>query len=209
MSTQVNAPSAHRGRLPLILVFAIFLVPAVAAWVLYAFFPDAARSLGTTNYGNFVHPSRFLERPVLPTPGGESLSKDFLTGKWTYVYIDSAQCGDTCRKNIYKMRQVRLAQGEEMFRVQRLFVLTGTQGLDQLREFLDAYSGMAMADAQDARYESFIQQFSVGEGHDAAVDQRVYIVDPAGRLMMYYDADADPKGMMQDMEKLLHDSQIG
>ena len=38
---------------------------------------------------------------------------------------------------------------------------------------------------------------------------RVYLVDPLGNLMMLYPLDATPKGMLQDMKRLLQLSQIG
>jgi len=37
----------------------------------------------------------------------------------------------------------------------------------------------------------------------------VFIVDPDGNLMMRYDAAADPKGLREDLKKLLELSHIG
>jgi len=39
--------------------------------------------------------------------------------------------------------------------------------------------------------------------------QRVYLIDPLGNLMMSYAPDAKPKGMLEDMKRLLRLSQIG
>jgi cytochrome oxidase Cu insertion factor (SCO1/SenC/PrrC family) len=38
---------------------------------------------------------------------------------------------------------------------------------------------------------------------------RVYLIDPLGNLMMFYAADAKPKGMLEDMKRLLRLSSIG
>jgi hypothetical protein len=38
---------------------------------------------------------------------------------------------------------------------------------------------------------------------------RIYIVDPLGNLMMSYARDAEPKGLLTDMKKLLKLSHIG
>jgi len=35
------------------------------------------------------------------------------------------------------------------------------------------------------------------------------VVDPLGNLMMYYPADARPKGILEDMKRLLRLSHIG
>ncbi len=44
-----------------------------------------------------------------------------------------------------------------------------------------------------------------------AADQseRIYLIDPLGNLMMFYDAGAKPKGMLEDMKRLLGLSHIG
>jgi hypothetical protein len=38
---------------------------------------------------------------------------------------------------------------------------------------------------------------------------RVYVIDPLGNVMMFYEADARPKGMLEDMKRLLRLSSIG
>jgi hypothetical protein len=38
---------------------------------------------------------------------------------------------------------------------------------------------------------------------------RIYLIDPLGNLMMSYAADAPPKGMLEDMKRLLRLSSIG
>ena len=47
------------------------------------------------------------------------------------------------------------------------------------------------------------------EDSGAAVAPRVYLIDPLGNLMMSYAADAKPKGMLEDMKRLLRLSSIG
>ena len=37
----------------------------------------------------------------------------------------------------------------------------------------------------------------------------VYVVDPLGNLMMSYDARQDPRGLLEDLKKLLRLSHIG
>jgi hypothetical protein len=38
---------------------------------------------------------------------------------------------------------------------------------------------------------------------------RIYVVDPLGNVMMFYAPDAKPKGMLEDMKRLLRLSSIG
>jgi hypothetical protein len=46
-------------------------------------------------------------------------------------------------------------------------------------------------------------------GHGPAAADRVYLIDPLGNLMMWYAADARPKGMLEDLKKLLRLSHVG
>jgi hypothetical protein len=47
------------------------------------------------------------------------------------------------------------------------------------------------------------------DGPGAARAPRVYLIDPLGNLMMFYGADAKPKGMLEDLKRLLRLSSIG
>ncbi len=47
-----------------------------------------------------------------------------LRGKWVLVTFDAAACDAYCEKKLYFMRQVRRAQGKDMDRIERLWVLT-------------------------------------------------------------------------------------
>jgi hypothetical protein len=44
---------------------------------------------------------------------------------------------------------------------------------------------------------------------DPATGGRVYLIDPLGNLMMVYAAGARPKGMLEDLKRLLGLSQVG
>jgi hypothetical protein len=43
----------------------------------------------------------------------------------------------------------------------------------------------------------------------AANEDRIYLVDPLGNLMMFYEPDSKPRGLLEDMKRLLRLSQIG
>ena len=208
MSNQPSSGPTKRARRTFALLVVVFFAPVVLGWLVYQNAEQWAPK-STTNYGELVTPPRLLDEFGLRQLDGQPLGLDHLQGKWTLVYIGSSDCTVSCRDNLYKMRQVRLAMGEDMPRVQRLFVLTGTEGLDDLHAVLKDYPGMIVASADAATLQEFIDQFELpgaGAAHDA---QWVYVVDPLGNLMMTYPADAAPKGMLKDLERLLRISQIG
>jgi hypothetical protein len=212
----LNAVSGRaRSRLSwlnIVLIPVVFIVPMVGAWVLYYHFPDVARSWGTSNYGTFVDPPRHITLPdALHRLDGRPLPDDFFHDMWTYVYFDRSDCDKRCQANLYKMRQVRLAQGKDMERVQRLFVLTDDRDVAKLRPLLKQYPDMAVATAAPKVVAGLVGQFRA----KSAPAQRVYLVDMAGNAMMYYEPDATPDavlksatGMRKDLGKLIRDHKL-
>lgn len=166
----------------------LFLLPlALAFWVYYG---TDWRPVKTVNHGELIQPVRAL-------PSYVGLPPDLFRHKWTLVYIGDGQCNDTCRNALVLMRQTRLSLNNEIARVERVFLATGeccAHGyLDQQHPGLKVFA--APADLSlfptDAREHS------------------LFIVDPLGNLMMRYDVRQDPKGLLQDLKKLLSLSQIG
>ncbi len=211
-SGRILAAARQRGfltsRQALVLLGLIFLAPTFVAWVMHNSSEEGWQPDGTTNRGNLVHPARPLEMPADMANDGVSL-QDYLQGKWTLLYISDADCGETCRSNLYKMRQVRVAQNENMKRVQTLFLLNADSIPDELAGFLaQEHKDMAVVLPSATQAASIEPQFRVDET-PVRQAQRVYIVDPLGNLMMYYQPDADARGMLRDLQKLLKYSKIG
>jgi cytochrome oxidase Cu insertion factor (SCO1/SenC/PrrC family) len=161
----------------------LFLVAAVCAAPIVL--GTAAYLLGWTpgtasNYGELITP-----RPV---PLGE------LRGKWVLVTFDAAACDAYCEKKLYFMRQVRRAQGKEMDRVERLWVLTD--------------AGKPRAEVVAAIEGTRISDFSP-QGFPGNPPDHIYLVDPLGNLMMRFPREPDPSKMIKDLQRLLKYSRIG
>lgn len=196
------------SRQAIVLLALIFLAPVFVAWVMHHSTEKGWRPGGTTNRGSLVQPARPLDMPAGMRAGDVSLNA-YLRGLWTLVYIGDADCDAVCNGNLNKMRQVRLAQNENMRRVQRLFLVSGDTIPDALATLLDKeYPGMTVVTVSASRLEAVTADFAVDEAPVAAA-QRIYLVDPLGNLMMYYGPDADPRDILQDLLKLLKYSHIG
>lgn len=133
------------------------------------------------NYGELL-PPRVVAGPAL----------DGLRGKWVLVSFDAAACDAYCEKKLYYMRQARRAQGKEMERVERLWVLT------------DGGAPRADLVGEGIRWTSV--RF---EGFPGDVRDHIYVVDPLGNLMMRFPRDPEPSKMLKDVKRLLRLSQIG
>jgi hypothetical protein len=130
------------------------------------------------------------------------LAAGVLTGKWSLVYVGSGDCDADCRNVLYVMRQTQLGLGHLLPRVQRVF-LASARCCD--RAFLEReHPGLLTLDPPASDRAALLAEFPADER-----DTTVFIVDPRGNLMMRYDAHADPKGLHEDLEKLLNLSHIG
>jgi cytochrome oxidase Cu insertion factor (SCO1/SenC/PrrC family) len=197
------------SRQALVLLGLIFLAPAFVAWVMHNSTEEGWKPEGTTNRGNLVHPARPLQLSADMMTNDDVSLQDYLQGKWTLLYIGDADCGDTCRNDLYKMRQVRVAQNENMKRVQSLFLLNADSVTDELASFLaQEHKDMTVVLLTATHAAAIAPQFQVDE-NPVMEAERVYIVDPLGNLMMYYLPDADARGMLKDLQKLLKYSKIG
>ena len=190
----------------MVLVAALFFVPVVGAWLLHKNI-DLWRPDSTVNYGKLLTPVRALPGVELARRERGVLRREDFVGKWTLVYIHDTACDAGCRENLYKVRQVRLAQGGEKERVQRLWLVLGPPDAPELAEVLEGHDGMLVAGGQGADFDAFLQAFSA-QGAEVAAGQ-IFIVDPLGNVMMRYAQDAEPKGIVKDLERLLKLSLIG
>ncbi|MGD2112571.1 MAG: hypothetical protein PVI50_04230 [Gammaproteobacteria bacterium] len=186
----------------------IFLAPTFVAWVMHHSGDGGWRPEGMTNAGNLVHPARPLAMPAKLRAGDQPLD-EFLQGKWTLLYIGDADCDAVCLDALYRMRQIRIAQNENMKRVQTLFLLRGESVSPQLAGRLtEEYPDLTVVPITVTQAGEIAPYFEIdGAGMEAA--GRVYFIDPLGNLMMYYRPDADPGGMLKDLRKLLKYSRIG
>ena len=209
---QVLTASRQHGfltsRQALVLLALLFMTPAFVAWVMHNSSEQGWRPEGTTNRGMLIHPARPLTLPAEMMIAGEP-ANDFLQGKWTLLYIGDADCDAVCNENLYKMRQVRTAQNENMRRVQQLYLVQDEAVPAALQTLLDnEYHGMAVTLLTADQAEQISPYFLI-DGISMQAAERVYIVDPLGNLMMFYPPDANPGGMLKDLKKLLKFSKIG
>ena len=171
------------GRLKLALLGAFFVLPVAASWTLW--WLDLAP--GTTgNYGTLLPPQPVALAPVAA-----------LKGKWVLLQFDGGACDPWCERKLYFMRQVRRAQGKEMPRVTRLWLLTDSA--QPRAELLAAIEGTVVAPAPAG------VDFPV----DKSLTDHIYLVDPLGNLMMRFPRDADASRMIKDLKHLLRVSGFG
>ena len=182
-----------RGKF--LFLMGVFMVPVVAAYLAYF----GWRPAGQSNYGDLLKVTP-LQQTAGKTLDGSAFSLEALRGKWVMVHVGAAGCDVSCARQLYLMRQIRIAQGKEQSRIERLWVLTDNATPDAA--LLQAHPGLHVWRPADA---AFVAQFPAG--HNRA--DHIYLVDPLGNLMLRFPAEVEPRRMMQDLKLLLKASQIG
>ena len=180
-----------RSRLVLLLLLGLFFAPLALSFLLY--YHWHWRPAGQTNHGTLITPPR-----PLPTAGAAVV----LQGKWSLVYVGSGECDESCRAALYFMRQTYLGLGHLSARTQQVFLVT-ERCCD--RAFLDReHPGLITLNSTEPGSAAVLAQFPEPERAST-----LFIVDPRGNLMMRYDVHAAPRGLHDDLEKLLRLSHIG
>jgi cytochrome oxidase Cu insertion factor (SCO1/SenC/PrrC family) len=201
--------SGHDRRQRRILIGVALMFFAPLALSFYLYYGKYWQPGGRVNAGELIDPARPLPALALPlaspaSSGASQTNPQFLTGKWTFLYVQHGRCDDECRRHLYDTRQVRLALDREMNRVQRVFI--GDSDCCDLKELLAAHPDLIAVRAGPAD-DSLLALLPQRTG--ALNSHRVYLIDPLGNLMMFYAADAKAKGMLEDMKRLLRLSSIG
>jgi cytochrome oxidase Cu insertion factor (SCO1/SenC/PrrC family) len=201
--------NVQRQRRTLIGLALLFFAPLGLAFFLY--YGVGWRPGSHVNHGQLIDPPRPLPAVRLPHvaldgSADTQTAPDFLTRKWTLLYWGAGTCAERCKAELYDTRQVRYALNRDMDRVQRVFVAQGPCcDLDFLRrQHPDLITVRATSDAAPV-----LALLRLSPADDPAAGGRVYLIDPLGNLMMVYAAGARPKGMLEDLKRLLGLSQVG
>jgi cytochrome oxidase Cu insertion factor (SCO1/SenC/PrrC family) len=185
----------HKQKLIVLGVGLVSVFPIVAALFFYYVAPPEGRM----NHGDLLQPAPLSAKPLTLLSGGEFRFEQ-MKGKWLLLQIDSGNCEARCREKLYAMRQIRLAQGKDMVRLERVWLLS-----DDSRpapDLMVEYEGTLVVRAAGSEA---LAAFSAPADRAA----HLYVVDPQGNLMMRFPEKPDPTRMIKDLQRLLRPSRIG
>jgi len=202
--SETISTSGSNSRRPFLLVLTLFVAPLLLAFVIY--YGLNWRPSGMTNNGQLVSPVIPLPASALTAPDGQLLAPQLLHGKWTLVYVGNGACTQPCRDALLVTRQVRLLLGKDMTRVQRLFLYSGSCDAEYMAR---EQSGLVLASLDNEVGQNLLKLFPIYSSVPVLEAQRLYIIDPLGNLMMSYAPQADARGVLADLKKLLSLSHIG
>ncbi len=220
-----NPRPVRRQRLTLIGLALLFIAPLGLAF--YAYYGLHWHPGRRVNHGELIDPPRPIPTLSLPrvveaagptgeggVPGGADVFKGsgrcFTWGPGCaprpagLSFTTRARCVPLCDEND-RVQRVFVAEGDccdmEFLRTQHpdLITVRATPEAAPLFALLERGSG------DDA---GAVRPGVADAGHPGAAD-RIYLVDPLGNLMMWYPPGAPPKGMLEDLKRLLGLSHVG
>ncbi len=182
----------------MLILSALFLVPLAASFILYYGFHW--RPGGGTNHGELLTPVR-----QMPAENAARMLQGAAPGQqnWALVYVGDGACDADCRTALVFARQTRLSLNKEMTRVNRVFL--STDHCCDLAYIDKEHAGLKVyAIEEPEAMEQLLEALPPGE-----LRHWLFVVDPLGNIVMRYDVRENPRGLLEDMKKLLKLSHIG
>jgi hypothetical protein len=191
----VATEDRRRGRRIALVILALCAAPTVAAWFAYVLWQPQPR----LNHGELIE-ARAISDPELLRLDGSPFRLSQLHGRWVLLQIDSGTCAEACQKKLLYMRQVRLAQGKDAERIERIWILADAAPPDAA--LLRDHEGLRIARAPGGRFLAEFQAARTPSDH-------IYLLDPLGNLMLRFPRDPDAQRMVKDLALLLRASRVG
>ena len=181
------ASSRLKGRLILLAIVAVGVLPLLSA--LYFRYVSPPEVIATV--GQPLEPVR-LPFELLQRADGAKLEHPEVSGKWLVILAAPGNCDERCQHALYLTRQARTAQGRNIARIDRLWLVT--DAVMPGSELMAAHPDLILIRATDGK----VLQLLGGE-------ERRYInlVDRRGLLVFRYSDDADPKAFIRELGKLI------
>ncbi|HEX2830337.1 MAG TPA: cytochrome C oxidase subunit I [Burkholderiales bacterium] len=187
---QTPAPNRpRRNRLTLWLVLALCAAPVVASFVAYYWLQPS----GHVNYGELLTPQPV---PAATLAGVDTRPFSFadLKGSWVLVSIDGSACDERCRTKLLYMRQVRLAQGKNSDRIERVWLVN--DDMFPNTAVVGEHPGLRVVRAPGSAVLAAFPAPTTPTAH-------IYVIDPLGNLMMRFPENPDPRGVLKDVSRLV------
>jgi hypothetical protein len=159
-----------------------------------------------------------LDDQVLLDGSGRAITLSEMEPRWTMLVPSAGgRCDEACERNLYLTRQIRVAMGKHFNRLRRFYVEEEHAGSTELLVSELSDGRPAPAAAEFGQYLSAehpgLQVLAVSPaGYKALFDEQSsdastwYLADPAGWIMMSYNAQVPYKDVIADLKFLLKNS---
>jgi hypothetical protein len=147
---------------------------------------------GTTNQGQLVKPALDVSSLLTAIPASEK-------PKWQIVIVGGETCGQVCEDILLNTRQIHMLLGKYTGRVKRIFLQSPNQLLDT-QWLTEQHPFLQLADLDAAQFK----QLLVNNTADWDMESiRYFVVTPDNKAILYFTADNDANGLLDDLKHLL------
>lgn len=174
-------------------------LPYLLSWIYFAN-RDLLPLPAPTNRGELLQPALQLPDASLNELAGDRFRFADHTGKWVLLAVSQQDCDEACQRNLYVMRQSRLAMGQGRSKVERVLLIREITDQAPLDAALDGYQGTRVVLSPPAAVEQTIAALAA-DGR--VLDGAAFIIDPRGEAILYYQPGYDPQHLLKDLERLL------
>lgn len=201
-----TAAPVQRSRAPVFAILIICLAPVIMALLAYYVPSLGLRSAVQTHYGQLIEPQRPIPANLdARDEQGKHYDLNQLKGKWLLISAGPGACPETCVKGLFVLRNSHASQGKDVMRLERIWFVTDDAPVASVVHH--AYVGTRILRADPKALAAWLAPDAADPS--AALDQRLWIVDPLGHLMMQFPDTNNPEGVRDDIRVLLKNSGIG
>ena len=147
---------------------------------------------GTTNQGQLVKPALDVSAVLAAVPAPEK-------PKWKIVIVGGNFCDQTCEDLLLNTRQIHMLLGKYTGRVQRIFLQGPNQVMDE-QWLTEQHPFLQLADLDGDQFKQLLVNNSA-DWDMASI--RYFVVTPDNKAILYFTADNDANGLLDDLKHLL------
>ena len=174
----------------------ILLTPILVVIFSTLYFTMGMSPEGTKNNGEFFK-SYFNFNEFKDSKGEQDLI-GFEDGKWVMgVYITDIS---KSKESLYLMRQLNVALNRDIYKVKRVAFFSNMQLKTQIDGLIQEYPRTELVNDKNGVLINVLQKNST---LDMFQENPIFIIDPYGRAVMYFNPGTDPKKILKDLKVLI------
>ncbi len=212
--TLMPPPNKGLGRIKLILLIAIAVLPMILATAMY--YGGWGLAANKANRGNLLWPPLSVKLLNATDDSKRNLTSYFSSTerrsdaselKWMLMVTGKGDCTQACQTMLYNTRQVNRALGKDADRVHR-FLVMDQPDVSSRKNLAKSYPLLKFAVSPAASLAHLPVSTAASESNKAAI-WNIWVADPHGNIMLHYSEQHTGKDILTDMKRLLKLSNIG
>lgn len=198
----MNDKVARSNKVSLLLILGIPVAGIVLTTIFYMILMENDIRMGTSNSGVLISPPKqinTIEPKLVDGSRYDWLKKE---DRWTFMVVGGETCNTACAEQMKLIRQIRLAMGKYMLRMDTLYLNLDGKLAPETAEWLKKEHETTQifnVNGEDAK-RWFMQD---EPKMDLQQPDTFFVIDPAGWVMMYYTPEQNYKSVIKDMKFLL------